>query len=343
MSNVVTVSNSDGRLFYICGVKTNNVWQSHMLQDDNTARLLEGDRVVCLFVELVVDKVKDMEDREQVSKAIRTSIMSKQYGNEDFLTQLICEACGRSLTQLICEACGRSLTQLICKACGRSLTQLICEACGRSLTQLICEACGRSLTQLICEACGRSPTQLICEACGRSLTQLICKACGRSLTQLICKACGRSLTQLICKACGRSLTQLICKACGRSLTQLICKACGRSQSLCLVTHVCLWTSLCCFIWDFPSLSIWWWPLKMTVMVRQVNTGHGRLVVIYNNALKSKKSSNYCILSVSTWQLCFLWSLVDHESKFPPNNGLLDHVSFVKQGKLYRYCLLGLWA
>ncbi|KAI0207592.1 T-complex protein 1 subunit theta [Lamellibrachia satsuma] len=52
-----------------------------------------------ILPELVVDKVKDMEDRQQVSKAIRTSIMSKQYGNEDFLTELICEACVSVLSE----------------------------------------------------------------------------------------------------------------------------------------------------------------------------------------------------------------------------------------------------
>ena len=50
-----------------------------------------------------------MEDRQQVSKAIRTSIMSKQYGNEDFLTELICEACGQWQSSLALYTCSPGL------------------------------------------------------------------------------------------------------------------------------------------------------------------------------------------------------------------------------------------
>jgi len=43
--------------------------------------------------ELVVDRVKDISDKEAVKKVIRTSVMSKQYGNEDFVASLITDAC----------------------------------------------------------------------------------------------------------------------------------------------------------------------------------------------------------------------------------------------------------
>ena len=38
-------------------------------------------------------QVKDIRNKEEVVKAIRASIMSKQYGNEDFIAGLVAEAC----------------------------------------------------------------------------------------------------------------------------------------------------------------------------------------------------------------------------------------------------------
>ena len=40
-----------------------------------------------ILPELTVDEVKDVKNLSEVSKAIRSSVMSKQYGNEDFLTE----------------------------------------------------------------------------------------------------------------------------------------------------------------------------------------------------------------------------------------------------------------
>ena len=58
---------------------------------------IEDFYVLCNFisVDLVVGKVKDLTDREEVTKAIRTAVMSKQHGNEDFLGQLIADACSK--------------------------------------------------------------------------------------------------------------------------------------------------------------------------------------------------------------------------------------------------------
>ncbi|KAI6782197.1 uncharacterized protein J7T54_002434 [Emericellopsis cladophorae] len=42
--------------------------------------------------ELTVDKVEDLRDQEELSKAIRTVVASKQNGNEDFLADLVAEA-----------------------------------------------------------------------------------------------------------------------------------------------------------------------------------------------------------------------------------------------------------
>ena len=42
---------------------------------------------------LTVHEVKDVKNISEVTKAIRSSVMSKQYGNEDFLAELIAKAC----------------------------------------------------------------------------------------------------------------------------------------------------------------------------------------------------------------------------------------------------------
>jgi len=42
---------------------------------------------------LVVEEVKDMKDRASVARVIRTAVMSKQYGLEDFLAGLVADAC----------------------------------------------------------------------------------------------------------------------------------------------------------------------------------------------------------------------------------------------------------
>jgi len=42
---------------------------------------------------LVVEEVKDMKDRAIVARVIRTAVMSKQYGLEDFLAGLVADAC----------------------------------------------------------------------------------------------------------------------------------------------------------------------------------------------------------------------------------------------------------
>jgi T-complex protein 1 subunit theta len=43
-------------------------------------------------VDLAVDKVADISSEEEVAKAIRTTIASKQYGNEVFLSKLVANA-----------------------------------------------------------------------------------------------------------------------------------------------------------------------------------------------------------------------------------------------------------
>lgn len=44
---------------------------------------------------LVIEKLKDKKDKEAVTRVIRTAIMSKQYGLEDFLAGLVADACSK--------------------------------------------------------------------------------------------------------------------------------------------------------------------------------------------------------------------------------------------------------
>lgn len=54
-----------------------------------------------LLPTLVCGEVKDMKDEEQVKRAIKPSVMSKQFGNEDFITDLITKACCKLETRLL--------------------------------------------------------------------------------------------------------------------------------------------------------------------------------------------------------------------------------------------------
>ena len=46
-----------------------------------------------LLAALECGRVKDLKDRDAVAASIKTAVMSKQYGHEDFLSKLICDAC----------------------------------------------------------------------------------------------------------------------------------------------------------------------------------------------------------------------------------------------------------
>lgn len=45
-----------------------------------------------LMLDLAVDKVADLKSEEEIAKAIKTTIASKQYGNESFLSKLVAKA-----------------------------------------------------------------------------------------------------------------------------------------------------------------------------------------------------------------------------------------------------------
>ena len=64
----------------------------------SVTEIQEGYELACkkaleVLPELEVSRVKDLKDSLEVRKALKTSIMSKQYGNEDFISELIADAC----------------------------------------------------------------------------------------------------------------------------------------------------------------------------------------------------------------------------------------------------------
>eukprot|EP00051_Salpingoeca_urceolata_P026688 m.478210 g.478210 ORF g.478210 m.478210 type:complete len:547 (-) comp21076_c0_seq1:296-1936(-) len=64
----------------------------------STAEVIEGyekahKKAVELLPEQVCYTLKDSRDKEEVAKTMRTAIASKQFGFEDFITQLVTEAC----------------------------------------------------------------------------------------------------------------------------------------------------------------------------------------------------------------------------------------------------------
>ncbi|OBT64676.1 T-complex protein 1, theta subunit [Pseudogymnoascus sp. 23342-1-I1] len=65
------------------GLKTSDVVQGYERAQKYALEVLD---------ELVVDKVEDMRSQQELSKAIRTVVASKQCGSEDFLADLIAEA-----------------------------------------------------------------------------------------------------------------------------------------------------------------------------------------------------------------------------------------------------------
>lgn len=56
-----------------------------------------SDFSVFLPSEISCGSIKDLCDASEVTSAIRTAIMSKQYGNEDFLAKLVAQACSKYL------------------------------------------------------------------------------------------------------------------------------------------------------------------------------------------------------------------------------------------------------
>ena len=71
-----------------------------LFQGLTPAEIVDGyelalEKALQILPTLTCYEVKDYRNSEEVQKAIKTSIMSKQYGQEDFLTKLIAKACGK--------------------------------------------------------------------------------------------------------------------------------------------------------------------------------------------------------------------------------------------------------
>lgn len=63
--------------------------------------MIEGYENACkkaldILPDCVCASAKDLHDVNEVASLIRTAVTSKQYGNEDFLSNLIAQACGES-------------------------------------------------------------------------------------------------------------------------------------------------------------------------------------------------------------------------------------------------------
>lgn len=66
------------------GIKPTEVAEGYEMALEKALSVLET---------LSVDEVKDPRNLEEVTKALKTAVMSKQYGYEDFLSELIAKAC----------------------------------------------------------------------------------------------------------------------------------------------------------------------------------------------------------------------------------------------------------
>lgn len=60
------------------------------------------DKTLEILPSLVVKKADDLRDAELVQKYLKSAVMSKQYDNVDFITQLVAKACGRPSAFLYC-------------------------------------------------------------------------------------------------------------------------------------------------------------------------------------------------------------------------------------------------
>lgn len=56
---------------------------------------LAADKALEILPSLTCFEVKDIRNKSEVSKGIRTAVMSKQYGSEDMLSSLIADACSK--------------------------------------------------------------------------------------------------------------------------------------------------------------------------------------------------------------------------------------------------------
>lgn len=76
------------------GLHPPDIIAGYELGRDYALKTLEGSilKTWRLIVGLAVDKVADIKSEEEIAKAIKTTIASKQYGNEGFLSKLVAKA-----------------------------------------------------------------------------------------------------------------------------------------------------------------------------------------------------------------------------------------------------------
>uniref|UniRef100_A0AAX7VCZ2 T-complex protein 1 subunit theta n=1 Tax=Astatotilapia calliptera TaxID=8154 RepID=A0AAX7VCZ2_ASTCA len=81
----------------------------------SVSEVIEGYEKACkktleILSDCVCSSAKNLHDINEAKSLIRTAVMSKQYGNEDFLANLIAEACGESEVHTISELIGCGVT-----------------------------------------------------------------------------------------------------------------------------------------------------------------------------------------------------------------------------------------
>ncbi|XP_074644869.1 T-complex protein 1 subunit theta-like [Tubulanus polymorphus] len=70
----------------------------------SVTEVIDGYEIACkkaleFLADLVVGKVDDLKNKSLVKKLIKTSVMSKQYGNEEFLSDILVDACLSALPE----------------------------------------------------------------------------------------------------------------------------------------------------------------------------------------------------------------------------------------------------
>lgn len=80
-------------------------WHICYLQGLTPSEIISGYNIALSKVkewlpELITSEVTDIRDEKQVFDAVKTSVMSKQLGNEDLLARLISKACSKKIYML---------------------------------------------------------------------------------------------------------------------------------------------------------------------------------------------------------------------------------------------------
>lgn len=80
------------------------VWHASQCPCSSLPQVIEGYEKACkkaqeILPDCVCSSAKNLHDVNAAASLIRTAVMSKQYGNEDFLANLIAQACGESAVQ----------------------------------------------------------------------------------------------------------------------------------------------------------------------------------------------------------------------------------------------------